>query len=160
MLGDLLNRAEGVPLFIEEITRSLVESRARPGLAAAAQAPADSPAEIPATLHDSLMARLDRLGSSKRLAQVASALGRDVAFAQLSAVSGLKEDALRAELTRLVDAEIMVPRSGPQDTFSFRHTLIQEAAYSSLLRSDRREHHAQIAKVMVEKFRRTADEQP
>ncbi len=158
VLGDLLNRAEGVPLFIEEITRSLVESRGRPGTST--PVPNDPSVEIPATLHDSLMARLDRLGSGKRLAQVASALGRDVAFAQLSAVSGLKEDALRAELTRLVDAEILVARPGPQDTFSFRHTLIQEAAYSSLLRSDRREHHAQIAKIIVEKFRHTADEQP
>jgi predicted ATPase len=112
-------RADGVPLYIEELTKTV----AAPGAAR-------SVAAIPATLADSLMARLDRLSAAKAVAQRAAVLGREFGYPLLAATAGLNEAALRHGLARLVDAEILFPRGEPPAaTYTFKHALIQETAY-------------------------------
>ena len=138
----LVARSDGVPLYVEELTRSVLE----PGTARSVDA-------IPATLADSLMGRLDRLSTAKEVAQRAAVLGREFAYPLLAAVSGLDEAALRHELARLVEAEIVFARGEPPDgTYAFKHALIQEAAYQSLLKRTRQQLHARIGQVLEERF--------
>jgi class 3 adenylate cyclase/tetratricopeptide (TPR) repeat protein len=162
VIGRIVARADGVPLYVEELTKMVVETglgtalEARPPSYGAAPAPA-----IPATLQDSLMARLDRLGRGKAVAQLCATLGREFPYALLHAVTDMAEDELRAELERLVEAEFLYPRGVPPDaTYVFKHALIREAAYESLLRSVRREHHRRIARTMVTQFAKEAEAQP
>jgi class 3 adenylate cyclase/predicted ATPase len=159
-LADVVEKADGIPLYVEEITKSLKDGgAAQPGEKRADTSPREV-SEIPAALQDSLMARLDRLGSGKQVAQMASALGRDVPFAHLLAVSDLPEATLRAEIDHLTAAEILFPRPSTQETYTFKHALIQEVAYSSLLRSAQRQYHARIAREIVTRFPDAADDQP
>src|SRR5262249_41205472 len=119
--------SDGVPLFVEELTKSVVES-------------GDSVPGIPATLHDSLMARLDRLASVRLIAQIGAAIGRDFSYALLRAVSRVPEDELRASLARLVASELVFQRGVPPDAvYCFKHALVQDAAHDSLLRSERQQ---------------------
>jgi class 3 adenylate cyclase/tetratricopeptide (TPR) repeat protein len=159
-LDEVVAKADGIPLFVEEITKSLKDGGAARPEGPSPAAPRGEISEIPAALQDSLMARLDRLGSGKQVAQLASALGRDVPFAQLLAIGDLSETALRAELEHLTRAEILLRRPGPQETYTFKHALIQESAYSSLLRSVQRQYHARIAREIVARFPEAAEEQP
>src|SRR5437867_4291196 len=147
----VVTRTDGVPLFVEELTRADVEA----GGAAAGM-------DIPPTLADSLMARLDRLGPpAKEVAQVGAVLGREFSYALLHAVHPLPEAELEAALARLVDAELVYPRgSPPEATYLFKHALVQEVAYESLLKTRRRELHRAIAQVLVEKFPAVAEAQP
>jgi predicted ATPase len=119
------------------------------------------PLAIPTTLHDSLMARLDRLAAVKGLAQLGATLGREFAYDLLQAVSPWNEGTLRRGLQQLVAAEFLYQQGlPPQAMFRFKHVLIQEAAYQSLLRSTRQQYHQRIAHVIAERFPATAATQP
>jgi class 3 adenylate cyclase/tetratricopeptide (TPR) repeat protein len=151
VLDTLVERADGVPLFLEELVRAVVED-ALDGVA---------PAAIPTTLQDSLMARLDRLGPAREVAQTASVLGRDFDFALLQAVSGLPDDKLELALASLADAELLYARGlPPESTYLFKHTLMQDAAYQSLLRTRRRELHRAAAEALVKRSEAKAAEHP
>src|SRR5207253_10976653 len=116
---------------------------------------------IPASLQDSLMARLDRLVSAKGIAQLAAVIGRQFAYDLLSTVSQLDDTTLQRELGRLVEAEIVYQRGVlPQATYTFKHALIRDAAYDSLLKSTRQQYHQRIANVLEEQFPETAETQP
>jgi class 3 adenylate cyclase/tetratricopeptide (TPR) repeat protein len=154
----LVERADGVPLFIEELLKAVIESRAHAGDAAETVL---DPASIPTTLRDSLMARLDRLNSVKLTVQIASTLGREFSFALLQAVAGLRDAELIQTLSQLVAREILFQRGvPPRASYSFKHALIQEAAYQSLLRTVRRHYHVRAATALVEQFAEIAERQP
>src|SRR5262245_46461890 len=141
-LDALVTRADGVPLYVEELTKAVAE----PGAAR-------SVAAVPATLADSLMARLDRLSAAKEVAQRAAVLGREFGYPLLAATAGLDEAALRQELLRLVDAGIVFARGAPPAaTYTFKHALIQETAYQSLLKRTRQQLHTRIAQVLEDRF--------
>ncbi|HET8747435.1 MAG TPA: adenylate/guanylate cyclase domain-containing protein, partial [Ramlibacter sp.] len=142
----ILARTDGVPLFIEELTATVLEARSLPAqegtLGNAATLPTP---DIPSTLRDSLMARLDRLEGAKEVARVASALGREFTFALLQHVTGQPPAALAAALARLVDAQLLFCRGVPPAAeYMFKHALIQQAAYEGQLRADRQALHARI----------------
>ncbi|MGA9725688.1 MAG: AAA family ATPase [Candidatus Binatus sp.] len=146
----LIARADGVPLYLEELTKAVVE----PGAARGVQA-------IPATLADSLMARLDRLSGAKEVAQRASVLGREFSYPLLAAVVGLEEAELRHGLARLDEAEILFVRGEPpQSSYSFKHALVQEAAYESLLKRTRRQLHGRVVEVLLAQFPERAAAEP
>ncbi len=162
IVTDVVAKTDGIPLFIEELTKTLLES----GLL---EQQADRyelagplpPLAIPNTLHDSLMARLDRLSTTKALAQLGSALGRDFSYALLRAVSPWREDVLRDGLAQLVAAEFLTLQGvAPQATYRFKHALIQDAAYQSLLKSTRQHHHQRIAATMESEFPAIVETQP
>ena len=133
-------RTGGVPLFVEEVTRLLLERGEQGG----AQA-------IPPTLQQSLAARLDRLGAARETAQIGAVLGRGFSYALLQSVAGLDEGALQSALERLAEADILfVEGDGAQATYRFKHALIQDAAYDSLLKSRRQALHAQAAEILRE----------
>jgi len=142
MVEALVARADGVPLYVEELAKAVTE----PGALRDVEA-------IPATLADSLMARLDRLSTAKEVAQRASVLGREFSYALLAAVAGLEEAAVRHGLLRLANAEIVFARGEPPDaTYTFKHALVQEAAYASLLKRTRQQLHARVVDVLVADF--------
>ena len=117
--------------------------------------------EIPGTLSDLLMARLDKLGPAKHIAQIASVLGREISYRLIEAVSGAEEATLRASLARLIEAEILVPSGArPDDLYSFKHALLEDAAYGALLKRQRSDLHRRAATVIAEQFARIANEQP
>ncbi|HET9228080.1 MAG TPA: protein kinase [Thermoanaerobaculia bacterium] len=152
VLRQILEKADGVPLVIEEMVKMVLESGEQTAL---------KPLEIPATLRDSLMARLDRLGSAKELAQLAATLGREFSHELLVEVAPWDESWLHRELTRLVDAELLYRRGlPPRARYVFKHGLIQDAAYESLLRSHRQEFHQRIAEVLERRFQQIAESQP
>jgi predicted ATPase/DNA-binding winged helix-turn-helix (wHTH) protein len=150
VVSQIADRTDGVPLFVEELTKSVLESgllreendryvidRALPPLA------------IPMTLHASLMARLDRLASVRHVAQIGAAIGRQFSYPVLHAVSRLPEDELRAALAQLVASELVYQRGNPPHSlYSFKHALVQDAAHGSLLHNARQQLHARIAEVL------------
>jgi class 3 adenylate cyclase len=143
-ITQILQKAEGVPLFIEEITQAVLESSEAPR-GESSFAP-DPTLTIPATLQDSLAARLDRLQGGKGLLQLASAIGRSIPFALLCAVLNSPEETLRVEIERLVAAGLLLQRGNPpREQYVFKHALIQDAAYASLIKSARQDFHARIA---------------
>jgi len=149
LVAQVLARTDGVPLFAEELTRALVE--------------ADHPSAtaIPATLQESLAARLDRLGGAKAIAQVASVLGREFPVPWLESIAPVDGARLRDELRRLVEAGLLqLKGSGPAEAGTFKHALMQEAAYGSLLRPTRQQHHQRLARVLEERFPETAAAEP
>jgi class 3 adenylate cyclase/tetratricopeptide (TPR) repeat protein len=154
----IVGRSDGVPLFIEELTKATVAA-APPGLP---RTDGRSAPAVPSSLQASLLARLDRLGRAREVARVAAALGREFALEQLSAVVRDRDpEALRGELHQLVEAEVVVPVASPSsEAYAFRHALIQEAAYSTLLRSERRALHGRIAAALQERFPEVAAAQP
>src|SRR5262249_9798798 len=116
---------------------------------------------IPATLQDSLMARLDRLMTGKVIAQLGATIGRQFSYALLQHVSQLDEATLQRELGRWVEAELVYQRVlPPQATYIFKHALIQDAAYQALLKTTRQHYHQRIAQVLEEQFPETAEAQP
>ncbi len=158
----IISKTDGVPLFVEELTKMVLES----GLLSetegqyALTAPLP-PLAIPTTLHDSLMARLDRLATVKEVAQMGATLGREFSYELIQAVSPLQETNLHQALTKLVEAEVLYQRGQPPHThYVFKHALIQDAAYQSLLKSRRQQYHQQIAQVLVERFPEITDTQP
>jgi class 3 adenylate cyclase/tetratricopeptide (TPR) repeat protein len=162
VLQQIVEKTDGVPLFVEEVTKAILES----GQLKALNGPyaltgALSTLAIPVTLQDSLMARLDRLVTAKAVAQYAAVIGRQFSYALLQAVSQLDEAMLQHELGRLVEAEIVYHRGvPPHATYMFKHALIQDAAYQSLLKSTRQQYHQRVAHVLAEQFPDTAETQP
>jgi class 3 adenylate cyclase len=141
-------RTDGVPLFVEELTKSVLES----GFPLAG---------IPTTLHDSLMARLDRGSSVRRIAQIGAAIGREFSYQLLRTVSDLRDDELQLSIARLVASELVFQRGIPPDAvYSFKHALVQDAAHGSLLRSSRQQLHAQIAAALETHSPELMDSQP
>ena len=139
----VVERTGGVPLFIEELTRAVLES----GSARI------SGREIPATLHDSLMARLDRLGPAKEVIQIGAVIGSEFSYGLLHAVHPIPDQDLQAAIRSATDAELVYVRGIPPDaTYQFKHALIRDAAYEALLRSRRKELHSRIAEVLVRQF--------
>jgi predicted ATPase len=164
ILEEIVERTDGVPLFIEELTKAVLETAIAEGdygTRVFAVAPARSLA-VPATLHASLMARLDRLGTTaKEIAQVGAAIGRDFSYELLAAVVQRGETELQDPLGRLVAAGLLFQRGlPPQATFSFKHGLVQDMAYSMMLRGPRQALHARIARVLEELFPAVAETQP
>jgi class 3 adenylate cyclase/tetratricopeptide (TPR) repeat protein len=154
IVEQIVARADGVPLFIEELTKTVLES----GLLADAgdhfelSGPVP-PLAIPATLHDSLMARLDRLAPVKDVAQVGAVIGREFSHELLAAVAPMSANRLDDALEQLVNSELVFRRGEPPEaTYSFKHALVQEAAYQSLLKSKRQQLHARIAQVLEERL--------
>jgi class 3 adenylate cyclase/predicted ATPase len=148
VVAQIADRTDGVPLFVEELTKSVLESGV-------------SPVGIPTTLHDSLMARLDRLASVRHVAQIGASIGREFSYQLLRAVSRVSEDELQSALARLVSSELVFRRGMPPDAvYSFKHALVQDAAHGSLLRSSRQQLHAQIAEVLEIQSPELMDSQP
>ena len=155
-------RTDGIPLFVEELTKMMLESgwlqERADRYELAGPLP---PVAIPTTLQDSLMARLDRLAPVKEVAQLAATLGREFPYELLRAVSPLDETTLQYALARLVAAELLYQRgTSPQATYLFKHALIQEAAYQSVLKSSRQWYHQQIAQVLAGQFPGIVETQP
>jgi predicted ATPase len=142
-IATVVERTSGVPLFVEELTRAVLES----GDAKL------TGREIPATLHDSLMARLDRLGPAKEVIQVGAVIGSEFSYELIHAVYPMAEGDLQGALRRLTDAELLYVRGiAPEATYQFKHALIRDAAYEALLKSRRKELHLNVARTIDEKF--------
>ena len=158
---DIIERADGNPLFIEEMTKAVLEAE---GESAAARmvASASSPTlAVPASLHASLMARLDRLGPAKGVAQIGAAIGREFSHALLVSIASETEPELAALLDQLLQSGLL-SREGtpPYATYLFKHALVQDAAYGTLLREPRRALHARIADAIEERFPEVAESHP
>ena len=162
VVDQIIDRTDGVPLFIEELTKSVLEGGLlREEADRYVLDRAVPPFAIPTSLHDSLMARLDRLASVRLVAQIGAAIGREFSYALLHAVSRLPEDELQSALDRLVVSELVFQRGTPPEAvYSFKHALVQDAAHSSLLRSSRQQLHAQIADTLATHFPELMDSQP
>jgi predicted ATPase/class 3 adenylate cyclase len=158
----IVNKTDGVPLFVEELTKMVLES----GLLREANGQYEltgplPPLAIPTTLQDSLMARLDRLATVKEVAQLGATLGREFSYELIHAVAPGDEGSLQQALAKLVDAEVLYQRGvPPQSRYIFKHALIQDAAYQSLLKSRRQQYHQQVAHVLEERFTETRETQP
>ncbi len=162
VLETIIDRTDGVPLFVEELTRMLIESgmlvEAGDRYVLEGALPTLS---IPGTLRDSLEARLDRLGRNKELAQLAAVIGREFDYTLIGAVAGIPDDRLRAGLDMLIQAGLLVADGAPPEArYAFKHAMIQEAAYQSLLRTTRQSYHLKIADALAERFPETARTQP
>jgi class 3 adenylate cyclase len=158
---DIIERKDGIPLFVEEITKAVLEAESE-SAAQRTTAAIPSPAlAVPASLHASLMARLDRLGSAKEVAQVGAAIGREFSHAVLAAVVRKPDTELGASLDRLIRAGLLF-RQGvpPHATYLFKHALVQDAAYGTLLREPRRALHARVAQTLESQFAEIAENQP
>jgi class 3 adenylate cyclase/tetratricopeptide (TPR) repeat protein len=146
-IAAIIAKTDGVPLFVEELTRSVMESAGE--------------GSVPATLKDSLMARLDRLGGAREVAQIAAVIGRQFTFALLEAVAGKDNDELDDMLAKLVAAGIVFPEErGLERSFIFKHALVRDAAYESLLLMRRREWHARVAHALEQCFSDVAANEP
>jgi predicted ATPase len=162
VVDQIAERTDGVPLFVEELTKSVLESGLlREETDHFVLDGALRPFAIPTSLHDSLMARLDRLASVRLVAQIGAAIGREFPYTLMHAVSHLPENELQAALGRLVASELVLQRGTPPDAiYSFKHALVQDAAHSSLLRNARRQLHAQIAEALEAHSPELMDSQP
>jgi DNA-binding SARP family transcriptional activator len=162
VVEQVLARTDGVPLFIEELTSSLLESGALRETGDRYMLDGPLPAlAVPTTLQASLVSRLDRLGSVKDVAQIGAAIGREFSYALLGAVAPLAPADLDAGLERLTTSGLVSCRGVPPiATYAFKHALVQDAAYGTMLRSRRRSLHASIAKVLIERFPEVAENQP
>jgi predicted ATPase len=161
VLAEIVERTDGIPLFVEEMTKAVLEAESE-GAARRTVAAAPSPAlAVPASLHASLMARLDRLGPAKEVAQIGSAIGREFSHALLASVARKSEADLGSALERLVQTGLLF-RQGvpPQASYLFKHALVQDAAYGTLLREPRRALHARIAEAIESQFAEIAETQP
>ena len=158
---DIVERADGIPLFVEEMTKAVLEAESE-GEARRTVAAVPSPARaVPASLHASLMARLDRLGSAKEVAQIGAAIGRDFSHALLASVAGKPEAELGSALDRLIAAGLLFRQGAPPHaTYLFKHALVQDAAYGTLLRETRRALHGRIAEILESQFAEIAEIQP
>jgi class 3 adenylate cyclase/predicted ATPase len=162
VVDQIIDRTDGVPLFVEEFTQMLVDSGTIREVDGDFEMSGTFPVhEIPATLHDLLMARLDRMASNLDVVQLAAAIGREFKYELIKAVATMNEHELQTELTKLVEAEMLFPRGrGAQISYQFKHALIQDAAYLSMLKTKRQGFHQRIATVLEEMFPTTRDTQP
>jgi predicted ATPase/class 3 adenylate cyclase len=160
--AQIVAKTDGVPLFVEELTKTVLESGllkdAGDHYEVAGPLP---PLALPSTLHDSLLARLDRLAPVKEIAQIGAALGREFSHGLLAAVADRPEAELRAALDQLVSSELVYRRGVPPEvTYAFKHALVQDAAYGTLLKSKRQHLHVRIAQVLEEQFPEQAEIEP
>ena len=158
---DIIERTDGIPLFVEEMTKAVLEAESEGDTPKAASSVPPSALAVPASLHASLMARLDQLGSAKDLAQTGAAIGREFSHALLAAVAEKPEAELKLALDRLEGAGLLF-RQGvpPHASYLFKHALVQDAAYGTLLREPRRALHARIAEALDTQFHDVAENQP
>ena len=158
----ILDRTDGVPLFVEELTKMLLEFGALQGKGDRYELQGPLPElAIPETLQDSLTARLDRLAPVKTVAQVAAVIGREFGHDLLAAAAELRDDELRDALDRLLDAGLIFRRAeAPGTSYSFKHALVRDAAYTGLVRARRHQLHARIAALLEERFPQLAASQP
>lgn len=162
VVDDIVERADGVPLYLEELTTAVVEGDGyRDGEQRVAEHKPHYGAAVPSTLHASLMTRLDRLGEAKGLAQIGAALGREFSHELLAAVAEMDEPQLRAGLEKIIRTGLMF-RNGtlPNATYLFKHALVQDVAYDTMLRAKRQRLHERIARALEEGFPETKDVQP
>jgi class 3 adenylate cyclase/predicted ATPase len=160
--AEIIAKTDGVPLFVEELTKTVLESGVveERDDAWALTGPLTSLA-IPSTLHDSLMARLDRLGPVKEVAQIGACIGREFSHALLATVSPLDDSALQESLFQLIDAELIFTTGSPSEiNYTFKHALVQDVAYESMLKSKRHAVHGAIADILVDRFPDLIDRQP
>jgi class 3 adenylate cyclase len=158
---DIVERTDGIPLFVEEMTRAVLEAETESDAQKAAAAVPSSNLSVPPSLHASLMARLDRLGPAKEVAQVGAAIGREFSHALLAAVAAKTEAELQSALDRLIAAGLLFRQGVPPNaTYLFKHALVQDAAYGTLLRDPRRGLHARIAQTLEGQFTDIAENQP
>jgi predicted ATPase len=162
VLDQILARTDGVPLFLEELTKTVLESGLLVEAKTAFELSGSLPAlRIPSTLHASLLARLDRLASVKDVAQIGAALGRQFSHELISAVAPMQQRQVDDALAQLVNAELIFRRGTPPDAeYIFKHALVQDAAYETLLRGTRRQLHARIATTLEDKFPEVVAAQP
>ena len=157
----IIERADGIPLFVEEMTKALLEAQGEEQGRQIAGATKTAATAVPTTLHASLMARLDRLGTAKEVAQIGAALGREFPHSLLAAVAGVPDKDLDSALERLVRSGLLFRRGvHPYRSYIFKHALVQDTAYSTLLREPRRALHARIAAVLEERFAEIVLSQP
>jgi class 3 adenylate cyclase/predicted ATPase len=162
VIVQVYDRAGGVPLFVEEFTKMLQESG---GLdrtdSGGPRGPAVLGHEIPSTLQDLVMARLDRMEGGRELAQLASVLGREFTHELLAAVAAMDEPTLQSELGRLAQADILYAKGRPpRCTYTFKHALLEDALYNALVKARRQEFHRRTGEVLESHFPQTADTQP
>lgn len=162
ILAEIIEKADGLPLFIEELTNSILASmrnRIADGTVAAASNPISL--KVPDTLYDALMERLDRVPQGRKLTQTAAVIGREFSYELLSLALKIDENDLQLTLARLEDADIIY-RVGisPQVLFAFKHALLRDAIYSSLLKSSRRQTHAELAEILEARFPAVVETQP
>jgi class 3 adenylate cyclase/predicted ATPase len=159
---DIIERTDGIPLFVEEMTKAVLEAGSETAAVRALAAVPSLALAVPASLHASLMARLDRLGGpAKDLAQIAAAIGREFSHALLASVVRQPEAELRSALDRLIVAGLLFRRGvPPHATYLFKHALVQDAAYGTLLREPRRTLHARIAEAIESEFAESAESRP
>ena len=157
---DIIKRTDGIPLFVEEMTKAVLEAEGEAAASAVATIP--SPCiGVPASLHASLMARLDRLGPAKEVTQIGAAIGREFSYPLLAAVVGRPERELQSSLDRVVAAGLLFQQGlPPHGTYLFKHALVQDAAYGTLLRQPRRALHARIAEALEGQFADIVESQP
>ncbi len=163
IMAEIVERTDGVPLFVEELTKAVVEAEAQVGSGNAALAGTPiSGLAVPASLHTSLMARLDRLGAAaKETAQIGAAIGREFSYQLLALVAQKSEPELQFALARLVEAGLVFCRgTAPQAIYLFKHALVRDAAYGSLLRSQRQILHGRIVSIMESEFPEVGAAQP
>ena len=158
---DIIERTDGIPLFVEEMTKAVLEAGSEEEAQRTAGTVPSTALAVPASLHASLMARLDRLGAAREVAQIGAAIGREFSHALLGAVIPKPEADLGSALERLIDAGLLF-RQGvpPHATYLFKHALVQDAAYGTLLREPRRALHARIAETLEGRFADIAETQP
>ena len=150
VVEDVSERTGGVPLFVEEVTRLLLERGEQGGIQA-----------IPPTLQQSLMARLDRLGPAREVAQIGSVIGRDFSYSLLRALADMEEAPLQSALERLADADVLLVQGLPPEAeYRFKHALIQDAAYENLLKSRRQVLHRRVAEILRDQFAARAAAEP
>jgi predicted ATPase len=157
----IVAKADGVPLFVEELTKAVLEQRLPACRADGSSRGGPRQSPVPATLHDTLMARLDRTATTKEVAQTAAVLGREFGEDLLAEVSSLDRDALTSALDELVQAGLLFRRGAPpQTSYLFKHVLVQDAAYETLLLSTRRELHARTAAALEQDFPEIGEASP
>jgi predicted ATPase len=161
VIVEIVERTDGVPLFVEEMTKAVLEAGTERGREIAASVPGTG-LDVPATLQASLMARLDRLGpAAKGVAQIGAAIGREFSYELAASVGDLSEERLQEALRRLGDAGLVFQRGMPPTAeYLFKHALVQDTAYSMLLRGPRQALHARIARALEERFPAVTETQP
>jgi class 3 adenylate cyclase/tetratricopeptide (TPR) repeat protein len=161
VMAEIVERTDGIPLFVEEMTKAVLEAGSEEAGRGIAGAIPSTALAVPASLHASLMSRLDRLGAAKEVAQIGAAIGREFSHALLAAVIRKRETELGSALDRLIAAGLLFPQGvPPHATYLFKHALVQDAAYGTLLRERRRQLHADIAAAIESHFPETLHEQP
>src|SRR5215467_2835289 len=158
---DIIERTDGIPLFVEEMTKAVLEAESESEERRAAALVPSPALAVPASLHASLMARLDRLGPAKEVAQIGAAIGREFSHPLLAAVVRKPEAELQTALDRLISAGLLLRQGcAPYATYFFKHALVRDAAYSTLLREPRRALHARIAETLESQFAEISENQP